>query len=188
MTFEGNLLNLLLNIAYVAFVIYVIASAVYIISENRSPQSTLAWLLALIALPLVGLLIYIFLGRGAHTFSKEDDLGRAEMGGDLMRDVGELIDRRQEYVDRIAKERPGSYRKKLLNLVEQNSSSALTGYNEVEILQDATMKYPRLLADIKAAQSSVHLNYYIWTEDKFTLQVKEALIGRAKAGVEVRCM
>jgi len=50
------------------------------------------------------------------------------------------------------------------------------------------MKYPRLLADIKAAQSSIHLNYYIWTEDKFTLQVKEALIERAKAGVEVRCL
>ncbi|HXV44347.1 MAG TPA: cardiolipin synthase, partial [Anaerolineae bacterium] len=39
-----------------------------------------------------------------------------------------------------------------------------------------------------AAQSSVHLNYYIWTEDDFTLQVKEALLERAKAGVEVRCL
>jgi cardiolipin synthase len=188
MVTDGSLLNLVLNILYVAFVLYVIGSGIYIISENRSPQSTLAWLLALIALPLIGLIIYIFLGRGSHMFSKEDELAKEEMGSDLLQDLGELIGRRQEYTERIATERPDSYYKKLLNLVEQNSSSALTGYNDLEILQDATTKYPRLLEDIKAAQSSIHLNYYIWTEDKFTLQVKEALIERSQAGVEVRCL
>jgi cardiolipin synthase len=110
------------------------------------------------------------------------------MGSDIMRDIGELIERQQEYIDRIRTEKPASFRKKILNLTSQNSSSVLTGYNDLEILQDAAMKYPRLLADIKAAQSSVHLNYYIWTEDDFTLQVKEALMERAKAGVEVRCL
>ena len=188
MTFDGSILNLLLNIGYVVFVIYVIAVAVYIISENRTPQSTFAWLLLLIGLPLVGLIIYYFLGRGSHAFSQETKLARQEMGSDLWQDVGPLITRQPEYVERIAKEKPASYHKKLLNLVSQNSSSMLSGYNEVEILQDATMKYPRLLEDIRAAQSSVHLNYYIWTEDKFTLQIKEALIDRAKAGLEVRCL
>jgi cardiolipin synthase len=72
--------------------------------------------------------------------------------------------------------------------VNRNSSSILTGCNQVEILQNASQKYPRLLADIRAARHYVHLNYYIWTEDSFTLQVKEALIERAKAGVEVRCL
>ncbi|MCP4420846.1 MAG: cardiolipin synthase, partial [Chloroflexi bacterium] len=182
------MLDLLLNIGSVILTIYIIAVAIFIISENRTPQSTFAWLLVLIALPLVGLLVYIFLGRGSHAFSNEAELAHQEMGSDFMRDAGEMIERRQEYVDRIAKEKPASYRKKLLNLVDQNSSSLLTGYNDIEILQDATMKYPRLLEDIKAAQSSVHLNYYIWTEDKFTLQIKEALIERAKAGIEVRCL
>jgi len=181
-------LDLLLNIGYIVFIIYVIGVAIFIISENRTPQSTFAWLLVLVAFPLVGLIIYIFLGRGSHAFSQETHLARQEMGSDLMRDVGELVECQQEYIERIAKERPASFHRKILNLVKQNSASALTGYNDVEILQDATMKYPRLLADIKAAQSSVHLNYYIWTEDKFTLQIKEALIERAKAGLEVRCL
>ena len=181
-------LELLLNIAYVFLIIYTIAVVIFIISENRTPQSTFAWLLLLIALPVVGLLVYIFLGRGSHAFSKETHLARQEMGSDMMRDFGELAERQQEYIDRIEKERPASFHRKILNLVKQNSASALTGYNDIEILQDATMKYPRLLEDIKAAQSSVHLNYYIWTEDKFTLQIKEALIERAKAGVEVRCL
>ena len=70
--------------------------------------------------------------------------------------------------------------------MERNSSSTLTGRNQVAILQDASENYPRLLADIRAARRSVHLNYSIWTEDSFTLQVKAALIERAQAGVEVR--
>ncbi len=61
--------DLLLNIGYVIFIIYVIAVAVFIISENRTPQSTFAWLLALVAFPLVGLILYFFFGRGLHAFS-----------------------------------------------------------------------------------------------------------------------
>ena len=180
--------DLLLNIGYVLLAIYIISVAIFLISENRTPQSTFAWLLILVALSVVGLLIYLFLGRGSHAFSQETQLAKQEIGNDLMRDTGRLKDRQQEYIDRIEQEKPASFYRKILNLVSENSSSALTGYNDVEILQDATMKYPRLLADIKAAQSSVHLNYYIWTEDEFTLQIKEALIERAKAGVEVRCL
>jgi cardiolipin synthase len=181
-------LDLLLNIGYVIFTIYVIVVAIFIISENRTPQSTFAWLLALIAFPLVGLVLYFFFGRGSHSFSKEHELARQEMGEDVRRDVQPLVDGQKVYFDRIATEKPASFRRKILNLVNQNSGSVLTGYNDLEILQDASMKYPRLLEDIKAAQSNVHLNYYIWTEDDFTLQIKEALIERAKAGVEVRCL
>jgi cardiolipin synthase len=180
--------TIILNIASILFAVYAIAVAIFIISENRTPQSTFAWLLALLAFPLIGLVLYFFFGRGSHAFSKETELARQEMGSDLLRNAGKLFERQQSYVERIATEKPASYRKKILNLVHQNSSSILTGYNDLEILQDASMKYPRLLEDIKAAQSSVHLNYYIWTEDDFTLQIKDALIERAKAGIEVRCL
>ena len=39
------ILETILNIAYILFAIYVVAVAVFIISENRTPQSTFAWLL-----------------------------------------------------------------------------------------------------------------------------------------------
>jgi cardiolipin synthase len=178
----------LLMIASAVVAVYIVIATIFIIMENRTPQSTFAWLFLFLTLPLVGVIIYIFFGRGRHAFSQETHLARQEMGSEIMRDARELIERQEQYIDCIKTEKPASFRKKILNLTRQNSSSVLTGYNDVEILQDAAMKYPRLLADIKAAQSSVHLNYYIWTEDDFTLQVKEALMERAKAGVEVRCL
>ena len=96
-------LDLLLNIGSVILTIYIIGVAIFIISENRTPQSTFAWLLMLIAFPIVGLILYIFLGRGSHAFSQETHLARQEIGGDLRRDMGELVERQQEYIDRIKK-------------------------------------------------------------------------------------
>ena len=181
-------MDVLLTILYILLALYTISIVIFVIMENRSPQSTFAWLLLFIALPLVGLLIYIFFGRGWHAFGQEKKIARQELGTDFLQDLGPWLGRQGEYFDRIAKERPASFKKKLLRLIYQNSGSVLTGYNEVEILQDASQKYPRLLEDLKAAQHFIHLNYYIWTEDSFTLQVKEALIERAKSGVEVRCL
>jgi len=109
--------DLVINIGYVILAIYVIGVAIYIISENRTPQSTFAWLLVLIAFPLVGLILYYFFGRGSHAFSKETELARQEMGQDFQRDAGELLARQQEYIDRIKAKKPASYRRKILNLV-----------------------------------------------------------------------
>jgi cardiolipin synthase A/B len=181
-------MDLLRIIGALLIVAYIVGVVIYIIMENRSPQSTFAWLLLFLIFPLLGVVIYHFFGHGWRAFSKTKEIARQELGSEFLRDLKPIVDRQREYVDRIARERPASARKKLLRLVDRNSSSILTGCNQVEVLQNASEKYPRLLADIRAAQRYVHLNYYIWTEDSFTLQVKEALIERAKAGVEVRCL
>ena len=82
--------SIVINIASVILAIYIVVVAIYIVMENRSPQSTFAWLLLLILAPIIGLLIYIFLGRGTHAFSQEDELARQEMGSEFLRDVDDF--------------------------------------------------------------------------------------------------
>lgn len=43
--------------------LYTLAVGVFLILENRQPQTTLAWLLVFFFAPGVGVLIYIFFGR-----------------------------------------------------------------------------------------------------------------------------
>ncbi len=168
--------------------LYTLVSAIYIILENRSPQSTFAWLLLFLILPLIGLVIYRFAGQGWRAFSKQGQLARQELGGELLRDLRPIVTGEHACVERIARERPASFREKLLRRAERGDNTLLTARNEVTILQDAREKYPRLLADIRAARHHIHLNYYIWTEDSFTIELKDALIERARAGVAVRCL
>jgi len=171
----------------VAFDLYVAAVAVFILLDNRSPQSTFAWLFLLITLPGIGLLIYIFFGRGRHVFTGRD-LSRQIIGTELNQALMPLMARHGEIMARIAKEKPESYNRNLLNLIAKNSGSILTEYNEVEILQNASAMYPRLLEDVRCARHSIHLEFYIWTNDEFTQELKDALIERATAGVRVHAL
>jgi cardiolipin synthase len=167
---------------------YATIVAAFIILENRTPQSTFAWMLLFFVLPGLGILIYRFAGRGWRAFSHENRLAHNVAGSDLLRELLPLRACYDEYVNRIAVERPASFKRKLLRRLARSQTSILTGYNEVEVLQDAREKYPRLLADVRAARHHIHLNYYIWTEDPFTLELKAALIERAREGVAVRCL
>jgi len=169
--------------------IYIVIVAVVILLDNRSPQSTFAWLFLMISFPILGFIIYIMFGRGYRAFSHENKL--AQIGGRnslYAQVIKSLLEKQSEYTEIVRRENPESYRQKLLALVKHNSPSLMTIYNRVEFLQDVTEKYPRLLADVQNAKSSIHLLYYIWSEDEFTIKLKDALIERAKAGVKVRAL
>ena len=45
------------------YAVSIVASIIVIISENRNPVKSLAWVTVLILLPAVGLVLYLFFGR-----------------------------------------------------------------------------------------------------------------------------
>ena len=171
------------QIISVLFIIYLIIVVGVIVLDNRTTQSTFAWLFLMLTFPVVGFVIYILFGRSYKAFSNENKLAR--VGGLSRQMIEPLLKVQESYAEKIRLEKPEAYRQKLLSLVQRNSQSLLTAYNRVEILQNATEKYPRLLEDVRNAKSSIHLLYYIWSEDEFTVQLKDALIERSKAGVKV---
>lgn len=69
-----ELLGLLLR---VVVLLYVLGVIVIILLDNRTPQSTFAWLFLMLAFPIVGLVVYLFMGRGHKAFSNENNLARA---------------------------------------------------------------------------------------------------------------
>lgn len=165
---------------------YVVVMAVFLISENRRPQATLAWLLVLWVAPGLGLIIYILFGRDWKAFSKQSKLQRQELQPAAMPLLTPLLARQDAEITRL--EALGGSHKKLMMLVRRNSYSALTRRNRVEILQNAAAFYPRMIEDMEAAQHSIHLQYFIWRSDEFTETLKEILIKKARAGVEVRLL
>ena len=177
-----------LNIISLLFVLYLISVAFFLVLENRKPQSTYAWLLAFLTFPVLGFLLYLFLGRGWKAFSQEKKLARNAIGDEF---ADTLLDRLldpDEIAQLVEAEEPGSLVPNLLRLVAHNEGSVLTAFNEKEILQDTDEFYPRLLEDLRQAQHHIHMQYFIWSDDEFTQQVKEILIERAQAGVKVRAL
>ena len=170
----------------VSLTLYAIAMTVFLISENRRPQATLAWILVFILAPVIGGLIYILFGRDRKAFSKQRRLLRQDLEGNALPLLAPLLSRQDAEIARLEDE--SISHKKLLMLVKRNSHSALTRHNHVEIQQDAAEFYPSMTKDLESARHSIHLQYFIWGADPFTEGLKQILSAKAKAGVEVRLL
>lgn len=177
----------LTSIALFLCLLYALSIAVFLVLENRSPKSTMAWMFTLFLFPIVGIVVYLLFGRSRKAFSRESKLVRQQLGGALTKVLTPLQAQQEEMIARMKDDEQTPYHK-LLQLVRRNANSMLTAYNTVEILQDASQKYPRLLADMKEATQFIHLEYYVWESDEFTEQVKDILINKVKEGVEVRLL
>ena len=59
------------TILWIVIFAYAVSVAAFLILENRSPQSTFAWLFLLLIFPFGGLPVYFMFGRNRHAFSRE---------------------------------------------------------------------------------------------------------------------
>ena len=168
-----------------AIVLYASAVAIFIIMENRSPQSTIAWLFILILFPPVGIVLYMMFGRSWHAFSRKKLLRKLMQGTELAERSVALLEAQPAKIQALTEGPIGDYGR-LAGMLWETARAPLTLSNRIEILQDAREKYPRLLTDLASATRSIHLLYYEWASDPFTEKVAEVLLERAKAGVEVR--
>ena len=174
------------TILSISITLYAAVAIIFLISENRRPQATLAWMLVFMFLPGIGVLIYILFGRNRKAFAKQSKLLRQDLEGNVKPILSPLLSGQDAEIARL--ESHSSSRRKLMMLVRRNSQSALTRRNSVEILQDAVEFYPRMMEDMKGARHSIHLQYFIWGADEFTECLKDVLKARARAGIEVRLL
>jgi len=180
------LIDNIFTILATALAFYALIVTVFVITENRRPQSTLAWMLVLFFTPGIGLLIYLFFGRDNKAFSKRSKLLMQDLEANAQPLLSPILSRQDRELARLLKENLAG--KKLAMLVRRNSRSALTTRNGVEIQQNADRFYPSLIEDLKAARHSIHLQYFIWGVDPFTDRVKQILLEKARAGIEVRLL
>jgi cardiolipin synthase len=170
----------------VALTLYALVTGVYLLLENRRPQATLAWMLAFVFAPGVGVLIYLLFGRDTKAFSRQSTLLMQHRAVTAQPLLAPIVARQNAEIARL--EGDSAARRKLMMLVRHNSQSVLTRRNSVAIQQDATVFYPSLIADMKAARYAIHLQYFIWGADSFTEGLKEILCAKAREGVEVRLL
>ena len=165
---------------------YAVAVTAFLALQNRSPQSTFAWVLLFVLFPPAALLTYIMFGRGLHVFSREQTMAKLLERSTVAARAARVVAAQPAAIARLA-DTQGEFAR-LAGMLWASGRSPLTMGNHIEILQNATEKYPRLLEDIHAASSSVHMVYYEWASDAFTERVAELLREKLRSGVEVRIL
>lgn len=170
----------------VAATLYVVGATIYIVSENRRPQSSFAWLFLFITLPVLAPVMYVLFGRMRGGVGRTRSLIRHHMPGHLVQTLDRLQAEHARALEDLAARRYP--RERLARLIYANAHVYVTLSNRVDLLQDATQTYPRLMADLRSARSSIHLQYYIWENDAVGAEFEAILAERAAAGVEVRLL
>jgi cardiolipin synthase A/B len=129
---DATLMSEVATILMTLLTIYGLALAVFLISENRPPQATLAWMLAFVFAPGVGALIYFLFGRDRKAFSKQHTLLKQDLEANVVSLLAPILSRQDAAIARF--EDDSVSRRKLMRLVRRNSTSALA---TLDIQQDA---------------------------------------------------
>lgn len=164
-----------------AEVVYVVLLAVWILLEKRPPVSTIAWILALIALPYAGFVIFFFFGP--RRLSRKRLKHRVARGKARARESAAAFAARAS-LPRAADVRIAQLEKLAMGSGEPPSAPC----EEVEIFHDAESTYDAIETAIRGAKEFVHVAYYIFDAGQAGHRFAKALIERAKAGVEVRVL
>jgi cardiolipin synthase A/B len=161
---EEGLPRTMTSLISVAFAVYLVVIGFYIISENRRPSATFAWMLLFAFLPGIGVIVYLLFGRKHQDFGHTGMLMRQELAERLEPVLAVVQQEHQRTVELMHDQRTPAA--SLPELVRNTSRSAVTARNEVELLQNAAESYPSLIADLKAARRTIHLQYFSWNTDE----------------------
>ena len=163
------------DIWLVAYAIVVIGVMVRVVMDNREPTKTMAWLLVLWFLPLLGIVLYFFFGQ---------DTRRERLVS--QRSLNQLTKRSMlEFVEQKDLRLPEAHRP-LMRLFNNQSMALPFKDNEVEIYTSGYDFFPAMLQAIGQATAHIHLDFYLFCDDPLGRLVADALIDKARQGVEVR--
>ncbi|MCM1292407.1 MAG: cardiolipin synthase [Bacteroides sp.] len=163
----------LLTIAYVATIATIVG---IILAENRNPLKSLAWITVLMTLPIGGIILYLFFGRSiknTHMISRRNKRR-------LRQSVAQVSDEVIKTAD------TPDHLQQQIELGMALTESTVLPSNHIKVFHDGTEKFDSLLADIANAHHYIHLQYYIFSDDRLGNCIKDALIDAARRGVKVR--
>lgn len=165
------------------FTITTILVSILIILDNRNPSRTVAWLLALIFLPVIGIFLYLYIGqnhRKKKTFIKKRKQDYKVVHNLLYHqidftDYGEFL--KKNFYDTRGKVAP---------LLLNNSEAPITVNNEATVLINGYETFREMLKSINEAKHHIHMEYFIIKDSDIGRRFQRALIKKAKEGLEVR--
>ena len=161
-------------------VVWVLGMSGYILLERRPPLATVAWIISLATLPLLGLAVYYFLGpRRLHRKRRRRITARTSKRAKAS---GAAPNRN------AAIEALGHTGARLAAVAGGTEQSPPLPATDVQLYALGSEAYNAIVDAIAGAKHHVHLEYYILNDGVVAKRIRAALIERAKAGVQIRLL
>lgn len=156
-----------------------------IFAERKSPSATLAWVMVLTFIPIVGFVFYIVFNQN-FSRSKINKLTENEkyvVSSALKMQTEALDDDKYEFASPTTKNW-----KHLIKLNQVYGHAFYTENNTVELITDGVELQKKLAEDIRNAKEFINVEYYIIKNDFVGRELIHLLTQKAEEGVEVRLL
>ena len=175
---EWSIFNEIFAVAFnVLYFVIIIGTIFIVILDNRNPVKTMAWVLVLFFLPIVGLVFYFFFGRSTR---KEKLISKKGFTRLIKRPMA-------EYQAQKAFKCPDEQYQLMRFFRKVNNALPFEG-NATEVFTDGYSMLYSLMKEISKAKHHIHLQFYIFEDDAVGRLVRDALIDRARDGVKIRVL
>ncbi len=167
----------------IAHALTILAVLVRVIMARPAPSVALAWILIVALIPAMGITLYVLIGErriGRRRASRIAKLTKS------FREIGDVAIR--ERLTRVRWDRQPVAARGLDKLGRSAIGSPTVCGSRFEMISDTQNILARIAHDVDAAQHSVLIEFYIWSQGGAADNVLEALIRAAQRGVRCRVL
>lgn len=156
--------------------IVAIILSIRIIASNRSSSEKFSWVFFILVIPITGIFFYVAFGgkRFGRILASKINAARENSKPYLVQD--------EEVYDSITDPTIRSE----INLINKTSGYPVYKNTEVTYLKLGEIYFKSLLEEIERAEKFIFLEYFIVSDGVMYRQLMDALINKAKQGVEIR--
>ncbi|MFC5338817.1 cardiolipin synthase [Leucobacter denitrificans] len=155
--------------------------ALFVVPHNRRPTSGMAWLIAIFALPVPGLILFLIIG------SKSLPKKRVTKQGAINQYVADIAERENRgLISDTSGMRPGI--QSAVRLGQTLGAQPMLRGNTATITIDYEHSFELMAQAIREAKVYVHIEFYILVHDETTDVVFQELREAAARGVKVRVL
>ncbi len=176
--------NILLGF-YIATLLFAVYNAIVMILRKQDPIKTLSWIFALIFLPVIGIIIYLFLGQNHRKKKMFNRKGAGDYN--LRRELGQNQEEILKKDPKILDEYLYPFRKIIFQNFK-NSSTVIESNSTIDFYFSGKEALDAMYLEIKNAKRHIHLQSYIIENDRIGVKFRDLLIEKANEGLEVRVM
>ncbi len=154
------------------YVLITLSIVLSIILYGAKPSKSLAWLLAIFALPVGGIIFYLLLGRNR----RKRKLIR------LKKNMFSKLPWPNTEQKNVFKGRYG----KLMTLCYKSSHFPPTSNNELHLLKDGRTTFEAIFYALENASVQIHIQYYIFEDGELATKLFELFKEKIEQGVVIR--
>lgn len=155
-----------------------------VLTQRKEAPNSIAWILTLVFLPVLGLVLFWFLGRDRVRRPARDKASVNVRVRDRLSDLELVASSRLEPL--IASQKAAQ--RGVMRLAAEVTRMDTVSNNGVDVLVGAKATYDAHIEAIEAARDHVHLEFYIFRPDEEGARFRDTLVQAARRGVRVRLL